>query len=220
MTAKSLEERIQRLEDIHEIQNLMSKYEYLHTAGMHEETVELFARKTPGAKVEVPSFGIYDSGIDGVRRCYAVAHVEAEGKGDARRGNMNMHALTTPVIQVAGDGKTAKAVWISPGHETHIVNGKAQAYWAWCKYGCDFVKEDGAWKIWHLRVYGILITPYEKSWVEETPFMEGMPEFTGEAKADRPANPPWIYRPDILTVHDPVPPEPYETFDEKTAYVI
>ena len=50
---KSLEDRIQRLEDVREIENLMAKYAYLHTAGMHEDTVELFAQETPGVRVEI-----------------------------------------------------------------------------------------------------------------------------------------------------------------------
>jgi hypothetical protein len=48
MKEKSLKERIQRLEDIHEIQNLMGRHEYYHSAGMHkEELEELFAQKIP-----------------------------------------------------------------------------------------------------------------------------------------------------------------------------
>ena len=39
MVKKSVEERIQRLEDIQEIQNLMSRYEYYHSAFMQQEQV-------------------------------------------------------------------------------------------------------------------------------------------------------------------------------------
>ena len=49
MTAKSLEERIERLEAVHEIQNLMSRYSYFLSAGMQEETAELWAKNAPGA---------------------------------------------------------------------------------------------------------------------------------------------------------------------------
>jgi hypothetical protein len=49
------------------------------------------------------------------------------------------HCLTSPVIQVAKDGKTAKAIWFSPGVEGN--------QWAYGKYAIDFVKEDGQWKI-------------------------------------------------------------------------
>jgi hypothetical protein len=41
----SLEERIQHMEDVHEIQNLMSKYVFLHMAGLHKETVIYLPRR-------------------------------------------------------------------------------------------------------------------------------------------------------------------------------
>jgi len=217
MAKKSLEERIQRIEDIHEIQNLMSRYEYLHTAGLQDETAELFAKKTPGVRGEIANWGVYE-GVQGIRRLYPGLHKYLEGDPT---GNMFMHALTTPVIEVAGDGKTAKGVWISPGHETKEVEGKLRAIWCWIKYGNDFVKEDGKWKIWHLHVYGIFVTPYEKNWIEgsgEIP-VDISSRVPDELKADRSATHPfWLYSPTKTTENVPAPPEPYETFDEKAAY--
>jgi hypothetical protein len=213
MAKKSLEERIQRLEDIHEIQNLMSRYEYLHTAGLHEETAELFAKRTPGVRAEVVGWGVYE-GTEGIQKMFVGIHKFLVGDNI---GIMNVHTLTTPVIELAGDGKTAKGVWISPGVETEKFKGKPQAHWAWAKYAVDFVKEDGKWKFWHFHVYALLHTPYEKSWVEtfdELPF----PPFPDELKSDRPTTYWWTYSPDAVTENVPAPPEPYETFDEATAY--
>jgi hypothetical protein len=213
MAKKSLEERIQRLEDIHEIQNLMGREQFMHTAGMHRETLELFAQKTPGVRVEVDSWGIYE-GTEGIRRVGIGVHGYHEKD---HIGSMMMHTLTTPVIEVAGDGKTAKAVWISPGHETMLVEGKLQAYWAWCKYGVDFVKEDGKWKIWHSHVYAIFRCPYETSWVEmpDVP----TPPVPDELKPDRPGTYHHPYSTTTAPDYVPAPPEPYETWDEATAYV-
>jgi hypothetical protein len=81
-------------------------------------------------------------------------------------GTTIMHTLTTHVIEVMRDGKTAKGVWVSPGHLTTVSDRKLQAYWFWERYGVDFVKEDGKWKICHLRVYTDFLAPYEKNWVE------------------------------------------------------
>ena len=39
-----LEHEIERLHAVNEIQNLMSRYEYLHTAGLDEEKLELWAK--------------------------------------------------------------------------------------------------------------------------------------------------------------------------------
>jgi len=66
-----------------------------------------------------------------------------------------MHTQETPVIEVAGDGKTAKGIWYSIGMSARGVvadDGKTSVVtsWMWERYGVDFIKENGAWKIWHL----------------------------------------------------------------------
>lgn len=214
MTKKSLEERIQRLEDIHEIQNLFSRYEYFHTADMQEETVELYAKKTPGVSAEIANWGVYE-GVEGIKRLFLGLH--RQGGEKARIGGMHMHTLTTPVIEVAGDGKTAKAVWISPGHESGRMGGeKLQASWAWLRYGVDFVKEDGKWKIWHSHVYPIFMTPYDKSWVEVPPSTSRPWTVPDELKPDRPTTYLWEYSPTRTYENVPAPPEPYETWDGKS----
>src|SRR5262249_36136111 len=80
------------------------------------------------------------------------------------------HMLTTPVIEVAGDGKTAKGVFMSFGNVsgTMVAGGKATSQWTQEKYGMDFVKENGRWKIWHLRTYVDFYVPTDKSWLDPT----------------------------------------------------
>ncbi|MBP2642563.1 MAG: hypothetical protein H6Q67_450 [Firmicutes bacterium] len=36
-------------------------------------------------------------------------------------GTLTMHTLTITVIEVAGNGKTAKGVWMSPGQMTEMI---------------------------------------------------------------------------------------------------
>jgi len=147
---------VQRSEDRHEVENLMAKYCYLHMRGLHVEQAEqLFAKHSPGTAVQITNWGIYD-GYNGVERCYPGfhtyldAHASPDGKGT---GHMSQHTLTTAVIEVAGDGKTAKECGFHPATKTGYSQGKWLAKWVWGYYGCDFVKEDGKWRILHLRVY-------------------------------------------------------------------
>ncbi|MFO1468435.1 MAG: nuclear transport factor 2 family protein [Steroidobacteraceae bacterium] len=60
------------------------------------------------------------------------------------------------VIEIAGDGKSAQGAWYSPGVGVMPVwqDGKIhlQGMFFYEKYGGDFVKEDGVWKIWHLQM--------------------------------------------------------------------
>jgi hypothetical protein len=214
----SLEDRVARLEAVHEIQNLMGRYSYWHTANMHRECLSLFAMKTPDVRAEM-MWGVYE-GPESLERLYPGFHSWVDG--DAK-GVMHMHTLTTPVIEVAGDGQTARAVWIAPGHETMSFSagetGTPEAFWAWCKYGCDFILEDGQWKIWHLHVFGIFLAPYDRSWVEQPEDMVDGPRMLDEHMPDRPPTTHWQYMPDRVYLNEPAPPGPYVTFDEASAFL-
>jgi hypothetical protein len=208
---KLLEHEIERLHAIQEIQNLMGRYQVLHTPKTFWRTPELFALKQPDVSVEIAMWGVY-IGAEQIKRHYQKILASSPA------GTMFEHHLTTPMIEVAEDGQTAKGVWISPGHETgpNPETGKHQGQWCWTKYGCDFIKEDGEWKIWHYHWYDTFMVPYEASWVD-TPqpamdFIEEHPNFT----PDKPPSSRSTYFPD--QVRRPIPdyPEPYETWDGKS----
>ena len=236
MKKKGLEAMVQRLNDIHDIQNIMSLHEYYHTAGMHKEEVEeIWAQKTPGVSWETGDLGRFE-GIEAIRSIY-VDGKEMVGEANLKEmrelypqieddpknktiGTMNVHMLTTPMIEVAEDGKTAKGIWMSPGHVTQVRGGKLTACWMWEKYAVDFVKEDGKWKIWHFHVYTDFQTPYDKSWVENSlepklppAFPPGFPKSNKPMTVDYPQ-----YSPFTVPKNEPKPPVPYETFNDTFSY--
>ena len=46
------------------------------------------------------------------------------------------------------------------------VDGKpVWAHWVWCKYGVDFIKQDGEWRIWHFRCYEVARAPFNRDWI-------------------------------------------------------
>ncbi|MCM8711256.1 nuclear transport factor 2 family protein [Clostridium sp. SYSU_GA19001] len=196
------------------IQNVMGTYAFMLTAAKYDDICELFTKKQSDVRVEM-NWGVYD-GYEGVKRCYSNYHKnEVTGPGV-----MAVHALSTPVIEIADDLKTAKAVWISPGHITGGMFSKdkaVKAHWAWMRYGCDFINEDGDWKIWHLHVYGMFMTPFDKSWVEIGDAHE-MEPFPPEYAPDRPPTYSWAYSPERVTEYVPAPPKPYATFDFSEAF--
>ena len=197
-----------------EIENLMGRYAFMLTAGMYDDICGLFTRNRPDVRVEM-NWGVYD-GYEGILRCYANYH-KNEICGP---GVMAVHALSTPVIEIAGNLKTAKAVWISPGHITGGMfshDRVLRAHWAWMRYGCDFIREDEGWRIWHLHVYGIFMSPIDKSWVDLGDAHE-MPEFPPEYAPDRGPTYSWAYSPDACTEFVPAPPRPYEAFDPADEY--
>jgi hypothetical protein len=207
----ALELGLDRAKAYQEIQNVFGRYMYLHEAGRHKDCADLFAKDGPGVTVEFHQMGQFQ-GSEGVRKLY-------EGNmGGNRKGLPGMlmeHALTTPVIEVAQDGKTAKGVWISPGHETFVRDGRAQANWMWGKFALEFVKEDGAWKIWHYQVFMTFLTPFDTPWTDPA----ATPDHPPMPNADAPSSYYKPYRVDAVADYWPAPPEPYDTFEGSRSVV-
>ena len=63
----------------------------------------------------------------------------------------SLHAIGTPIVEVGGDLKTARALYYSTGmlYRRISSNGKQMAVWMLERYGEDYVREDGFWKILH-----------------------------------------------------------------------
>jgi SnoaL-like domain len=217
--------QIHRLWAVTEVQNLLGTYSYWHTSGFNHRVPELYT-KTDDTVIEM-MWGRY-TGKDAAYRVYVIDHrrddqgtIDALGLkvpaveeskdvggaatagGPSSMAPFHMHTLTTPVIQVAGDGQTARAVWISPG-----VEGSG---WGWCKYGADFKFVDGQWKIWHLHVYGLFMTGYDKSWAENS--RREAPKAPGQ-HADKPPTTNWEYYKGATYVPlQPEPPQPYKSWN-------
>jgi hypothetical protein len=209
-----------RLKAVHEIQNIMGLYHNYHTAGMQEETVALYAQHTPGTSVQLATTGIWE-GIEGVKKLYIGMLGTYEGE---RIGRLYEHDLTTPVIEVAEDMKTAKAQWTSPGMETHYdpKTGKLKSLWCWGKYSCDFIVEDGKWKIWHMRWYTTIMTPFEgNGWTETGAWLDFEKKFDTNQFAPSSACPdggddPYDSRRNDYAINRllPKPPLPYITWSD------
>jgi len=203
-----MQHEIERLQAYVEIQNLVGRYEVIHTPATERQSPTLFALKQPDVSVEIAMWGKF-TGAEKVRKMYR----EAE-EGKPMPGSMFEHHLCTPIIQVAADGTTAKGLWFSPGHETTPdEKGNLIPHWCWGKFGADFIKEDGQWKIWHYHWYDTFMCPYDKSWVETR-----QPAI-GELRhpdADLPPTSRSTYFKDLVRQPIPEYPEPYETWDGKS----
>ena len=195
-----------------QIQNIMSRYAFYISSASFDEIPELFST-APDVRAEMP-WGVYD-GRAGIERLFTTYFAQAL----TGPGVMAYHTTTTPVIEVAGDLKTAKAVWISTGHMSGGLtpDSSIEAHWAWFKWGCDFISEGGKWKIWHLHVFGTFLCSFDKSWTD-TGDVHPEPELPDKYKPDRPPTHHWSYSPTALVENIPEPPKPYETFDPAKAY--
>lgn len=111
----------------------------------------------------------YYVGMDSIANYYVLEHSKKqyadlaaihENNPTVAVNNQNLgwgctafHTVTTPMLYIAEDGKTARGLWYSAGQETIMqADGTAKAYWTMDNMSADFVKENGDWKIWHLVV--------------------------------------------------------------------
>ncbi len=249
----------ERALDMWEVQKLMSKHEYLHAAIQNEYELEHLWVEANGPYAKTATFASpawVMNGLDTIKRAYggateqakvkaleALSAIDPEVKNEP--GNLGagsewvMHTSTTPVIEVAGDGKTAKGVWYSPGMGLMpAIDGssvKVRATFFWEKYGGDFVKENGQWRIWHLQMAYDYTPSLDEKMTENlgrkgepAPATAGaggpareagermggaLPEGFTKPKYSYPA-----YRYDRVPVVYPKLPEPYYTFSETFSY--
>ena len=126
-----LEHEIKRLQAINEIQNVIGKYESIHNARDAHRSWELFAQHTPDTWMEISNWGMFE-GIEEIKRVWQ----GMDPKGEPNAGAIFEHDLATPVIVVAKDCQTARATWMSPGHESAAqgMDGKEMCCWCWGIY--------------------------------------------------------------------------------------
>lgn len=223
-----------------EISNIMGRYAAYVIANQWTQLSQEFALDEPDVRQNVPSPGQEGPAV----RAYFLKRA-AEPLPE---GVMHQHTFLSPIIEVAGDGLTAKGFWDAPGID--VGNGNAMASWTWLKYAVDFKKEPEGWKIWHLHVYQVWRAPYGEGWsamVQQAsggtmsgggllpPATSGAPTDTAaggarsvgrSAAVSEPpragpppaANPSWRYNGKGSPPLIPAPPKPYYSFDPNDAY--
>jgi hypothetical protein len=218
-----------------EVQNCFSKHAYYHAWGFHRAEMEDIWVKKNGAYAgtvrwtnnnlvgydAIWKFYVTDKenalkkSLEEISKIYPEIKNVPENLGAG--GEWACHMQNTPVIEVAGDGKTAKGIWFTPGvrNTTLFNNGKAEVQGAYFmeRYAVDFVKEDGKWKIWHFQNLG---DPAPPGWgaTSESKTLETVQG----AGRTRPKDIPDSWSPKTVPVLYPKFPEPYYTFSETFSY--
>ncbi|ERT01002.1 hypothetical protein HMPREF1624_02238 [Sporothrix schenckii ATCC 58251] len=233
----------QRAHDRGAVENVFSQYMHLHNVFEDEQIKPLWvARGTPGIHAQYTNVGVYTD-YDSVMK-YHTGRPSPKGK-------LILHETTTPLIEVAEDGETAKGFWLMAGVESGLsdpgnvgampedlyepqdknVDGKrVWAHWVWCQYALDFLKQDGAWKIWHFRCLEVARAPFSENWItfaakNQVAFDKDLAYFGDDGKAvfmptpDEPATKKAdIFGPNRSRKLDVPLPKPYKTFSEVEEY--
>ena len=155
-------------------------------------------------------------GMDSIRRYYVDKHARDLGDGI---GTMNAFPLSTGLVELAGDGQTARGLWYCIGQTTSPNgDGTACALWVTGKVAIDFILEKGSWKIWHL------VESNDINCEAGTNY-EDQPVYIDYAKDPVAVE---FGTPDIpMITHDvtfnwwdnyPAMPEPYDRWDDENSY--
>jgi hypothetical protein len=198
----SYEELLKRLEKVErnaqiardwtEISNLHGRYNHLCLGHSWDQIVdELFAQETPGIKVEIVESGVFH-GLEGARKVF----VDMLGKLYHYDGNCAIHELTTPIIQIQPDMKTAKGMWFHVGFNTFLdpVKGVVPIFQV-IKYNHIFVKEGNQWKFWDYRAHLLIRSSYEKGWVDEPVIQGSAIQGANPIEAPKPDEPTSFHEP-------------------------
>ena len=161
----SIEQRLQRLEDIEAIKQLIARYA---TAADHNGDPEMMA----------PCFT-----EDAVWNCEGIGHWEtrdgiAQGLHEVSTTQLSwaLHYMTQPIIEVADDGQTATGnyyLW-ELAKAVPEDGGPAQDTWIGGWYESKFRKEGGTWLFSHIElILKLLSATNNPSW--ETPIPPWQP---------------------------------------------
>lgn len=208
---KQLLLKINKLDAYAEIQNTMGRMIAAVNFRRKEDVYSYFASELDDVSLEYADEGVF-KGPEAVKA--GIDYLLGE---EIRPGEMIDLQLTTPVIEVASDCMSARAVWWSPGAASVLREGEdPQALWIWGDFAVDFVYINDEWKIRHLHYFTLIKCDYHKGWVDDTSLIN---------RPNTPMHPmampsTWHhpYHPKAVRYGIPAAPYPYDTDREEDRY--
>ena len=154
---KELENQVRTLQDIEEIRRLQKSYGYFLQYWMADEIIDLFS---DGPDTVLSLFAGTFLGKEGVRKYFKSVNT------DQNPEFLHQVMQLSDVIDIGQDGKTAEGRWYGYG-SVAFPTGKGVRPAAFSGiYTCEYVKEDGKWKIQKLKWNPIyMVSPFE-GWVK------------------------------------------------------
>lgn len=207
----SEEEQIRRVWDREEVKETMYRHAHYYTSNLREKEIEELWVKEPENRATA-SYGRnwgYYIGMDEIKKYY----LDGNTIGD---GCMLFQPVSTDLIHIANDGRTARGMWYSMGYITAVEGGETKAEWLFERICADFVKEGDDWKIWKLFIgTDIANRPSEK--FDDQPVFPPEGYSIGErefVRADlKPTMPMMAYTPEYNWYCYPELPFAYDSYD-------
>lgn len=138
-------------------------------------------------------------------------------------GEMRFLPSSSAVIEIAGDGETAKGIWTLLGNTCAVTETGPASYWTWGYFCADFVREGIEWRIWHLMVLTDIHHLCGQSWAAPERPLPPLKGFEALAECQRPPFTEAVtlrtpYSAERKRARTPRLPEPYYTFGETFSY--
>ena len=235
------EELVGRFEDRRDVKNLAGKY--VMSQLLKKEPTMLEDLWSAREDVSLGVNGGYYAGREALKAYYA--SIDAATKAKAQvvkkvfpedlgeysdeklygRGPMEIRSLDNAILEIAADGATAKGFFYVFGLVTEITDRGPVSNWVLGSCCFDFIREAGAWKIWHVLYLEDVDTPAGKKWgdpkaIEQFP---KMPEFADMEQVkiagpnqEKPLRA--LYTGSRPFTRLPKVPEPYDTFENTFSY--
>ncbi|MEL7156452.1 MAG: nuclear transport factor 2 family protein [Actinomycetota bacterium] len=151
-TSRSLEDRLQRLEDIEEIRQLKARYCDRCDDGYDPDGIaELFTAD-----------GVWDGGRTFGRREGRDA-IRKHFEGASERVAIARHQVMNPIIDVDGDTATGQWLLFQPCTDASIDG----AVWLAATYHDTYRRVAGAWYFSSTTIDVAFFSPYEKGWAKQ-----------------------------------------------------
>ena len=152
MDQATLEARITQIEDLEAIKQLKARYcEICDDNHNPDEIVTIFTED-----------GIWEG--KGIGTAQGHAEIRELFVGFQKAMSFSQHMVMNPIIAVDGDTATGRWYIFLPS----TFRKSNQAKWQGARYHEDYVREDGTWKIKHLRIAGPrMFADYETGWAAD-----------------------------------------------------
>ena len=245
MSNLTIEQRLHNALGSQKVEEYKARHAYLHAIMDSKQEWDVFWHKSPNTtwahqfgrmvgweEVYYNSVVHTDANMLGLAIQKMQSMEEMWGHDFLSTGKSGCHALASDVIEVAEDGMSARAFYLTPGTMTGGMSmGPANGSvcrgggWLWERYGSEFVFVDGAWKWFHEHVCPDTAGQYDVgNWAHD----RYVDYRSGKLKiGDLGGYPDRLTEPGTLhydysiiqTVQDTVPPPlPYKTLNDENTY--
>lgn len=245
MNNLSIEQRLHNALGSQKVEEYKARHAYLHAIMYSKQEWDVFWHPSPNTtwahqfgrmvgwdEVYYNSVVHTDANMLGLAIKRMQSMEEMWGHDFLSTGKSGCHALASDVIEVAKDGLSARAFYLTPGTMTGSMGmgpGGGPSCrgggWLWERYGSEFVFVDGQWKWFHEHVCPDTAGQYDVgNWAHD----RYVDYLSGKLKiGDLGGYPDRLTEPGTLhydysiiqTVQDTVPPPlPYDTLDDAHTY--